>query len=124
MVNRMKAQIDRVKWGTITIGDATFEHDVVIGLDGTVKKRQKELSKQLYGTSHTISQAEAESFYEPGAELLLIGSGLFDRVRLSEEAAAYLAARNVQVQIEATPRAARTWNELDAQAIGLFHLTC
>ena len=120
----MNAQIDQVKWGTISIDGATFEYDVVIGLDGTVKKRKKKLSKQLYGTSHTISQAEAESFYEPGAELLLIGSGLFDRVRLSDEAAAYLAARNVQVQIEATPKAARTWNQLEAQAIGLFHLTC
>jgi hypothetical protein len=34
----------------------TYEHDVVIRLSDKVIKRKKELSKRLYGTSHTVSK--------------------------------------------------------------------
>jgi hypothetical protein len=36
-----------------------LDHDGVICLSGKVKKRKKKLSKEQYGTSHTVSLAEA-----------------------------------------------------------------
>ena len=124
MVDRMNARIEQSGWGSITVGGVTYNHDVVIRPDGAVAKRKKTLSKQLYGTSHKISQAEAEQFLVEGIDLLLIGSGLFDRVKLSAEAAELLASLGIRVIVQRTPQAVKTWNQLDQPALGLFHLTC
>jgi hypothetical protein len=120
----MNARIEQSGWGSITVDGVTYKHDVLIRPDGIVARRKKKLSKQLYGTSHKISRAEAEQYLLEGVDLLLIGSGLFDRVRLSAEAAELLAERGIRVKIQRTPLAVKTWNLLDQPALGLFHLTC
>jgi hypothetical protein len=71
----MEPRIDRTQFGSVTIDGKVFDHDVIIRLGGQVKKRKKKLSKAVYGTSHTMSLAEAEHLYQDGAERLLIGSG-------------------------------------------------
>jgi hypothetical protein len=52
--------IDATEFGSITVDGKTYEHDVIIRLSGKVEKRRKRLSKEKYGTSHTISNAEAK----------------------------------------------------------------
>jgi len=47
----MRPQINGTKFGAITINGDVLDHDVVIRLNGKVKK----LSKAIYGTSHIIS---------------------------------------------------------------------
>jgi len=64
----MKPSIDRTTFGAITIDGAVYEHDVIIRLNGQVKKRKKKLSKAVYGTSHIISLAESRHVYQKGAE--------------------------------------------------------
>jgi len=120
----MKPKIDRTKFGSITIAGTAFDHDVLIRLDGQVKKRKKMLSKAIYGTSHTISLAEAEHVYEQGAERLIIGTGQYDNVRLSDEAEKFFAQKNCKVEMHATPRALGIWNQAEGAVIGLFHITC
>ena len=56
----------------------------MIRLSGKVKKRKKKLSKEQYGTSHTVSLAEAEHIFDEGAERLIIGSGQQGNVKLSQ----------------------------------------
>ncbi len=56
----MKPEIRETHFGSITAGAEVFDHDILIRLDGSVTKRKKKLSKAVYGTSHTISLAEAE----------------------------------------------------------------
>ena len=92
----MKPKIEATSFGSITIDGQKIRNDVILRLDGSVKKRKKKLSKRVYGTSHTISLDEAKHVYEEGAELLIIGTGRFDSVRLSEEAQAnrVTAAKN------------------------------
>jgi len=62
----MEPRIDRTQFGSVTIEGAVFTHDVIIRLGGQVKKRKKKLSKAVYGTSHTISLAEAKHVYQQG----------------------------------------------------------
>lgn len=71
----MKPNIDGSKFGSITLEGETFDHDIMIRLGGKVKKRKKKLSKQQYGTSHTVSLAEAEHIYDDGAEQVIVGTG-------------------------------------------------
>ncbi len=120
----MNPKIDRTEFGSITIDGEGFEHDVIIRLDGEVKKRKKKLSKALYGTSHIVSLAEAEHVYEAGAERLIIGTGQYGNVTLSPEAAGYFKQMHCDVELIPTPRVIRVWNEASGNVIGLFHVTC
>jgi hypothetical protein len=120
----MKPQIDRSKFGSITIEGVVFEHDVIIRLDGQVEKRRKELSKALYGTSHVVSLDEARHVYEEGAERLVVGTGQHGLVGLSEEAADYFKRKECRAELLPTREAIGVWNEAEGAVIGLFHVTC
>jgi hypothetical protein len=122
----MEPSIDATEFGSITLGGTVYDHDVLVRPDGTVEKRKKKLSKAVYGTSHTISLAEAEYVYRHGerASTLIIGTGQYGRVELSSEAAEFLVRKHCTVVLRPTPEAAATWNETKGKAIGLFHVTC
>jgi hypothetical protein len=120
----MEPRIDQTQFGSVTIDGAVFTHDVIIRLGGQVEKRRKKLSKAVYGTSHTISLAEAKHVYQKGVTRLLIGAGQDGRVALSEEAAAYFERNRCQVELLPTPEVIPVWNQADGAVIGLLHVTC
>ncbi len=120
----MRPSIDGTAFGSITIAGERYEHDVVIRLDGSVKKRKKKLSKAQYGTSHKVSLEEAEHVFESGAKRLILGTGHSGAVELSEEAAAYFRTKGCAVQLLPTPQAITAWNVTTGAVIGMFHVTC
>jgi hypothetical protein len=120
----MKPQINHTQFGSITIEGEVYKHDVIVRLDGKVKKRKKKLSKAIYGTSHTISLDEARHVYQAGANQLILGTGQYGLVKLSEEASDYFDRNSCQVISLPTPKAIQTWNEVEGSLIGLFHVTC
>ncbi len=81
--------IEETQFGNITVDGTTYDHDVIIRLSGNVEKRKKKLSKEKYGTSHVISKDEAKFVFEDGCEILIVGTGQEDNVRLSPEASEY-----------------------------------
>ena len=120
----MKPKIDKTRFGSIKVAGRVYQHDLVIRPDGAVKKRRKKLSKEVYGTSHVISLAEAQHVYREGVERLIVGTGLSGLTRLSEEAAAFLGERGCRVDLYPTRRAVKAWNEAEGAVVGLFHITC
>jgi hypothetical protein len=122
----VKPKIKETAFGSISVGKETYRHDIVIGLNGTVRKRKKKLSKRLFGTSHQVSLDEIQDVYEKGARQLIVGTGQYDQVRLSEEAQAYLTAQGCDAILLSTPDALARWNETEGkgETIGLFHITC
>ncbi len=120
----MKPRIDATQFGSITIRGQRIPHDVIIRLDGEVKKRKKKLSKRVYGTSHRISLAEAQYVFDDGAKLLIIGTGQQGLVRLDDESSAFLKVQGCEVQLLRTPDAIHAWNKAEGKVIGLFHVTC
>jgi hypothetical protein len=120
----VKPSIDQTTFGSITIEGSLFEHDVIIRLDGEVKKRKKKLSRAIYGTSHIVSLAEARHVYEEGAPRLIIGTGQYGNVKLSDEAAGYFTRKHCHVDLLPTPEAIRVWNKAEGSVVGLFHVTC
>ena len=82
----MKPAIDKTGFGYLQIEGSKIKHDIVIRMSGEIKKRKKKLSKAVYGTSHMISLEEAKYLYQDGAERLIIGSGQYGLVELSQEA--------------------------------------
>ncbi len=120
----MKPKIDKTKFGSITIEGERYENDVLIRLDGKVKKRKKRLSREVFGTSHIISLAEADYIYEDGAESVIIGTGQSNMVKLSDEAAKFFNQKECRPILFSTPEAIHVWNEAKGRMIGLFHITC
>ena len=123
-VTQMEPRIDATRFGSITIGGKVIDHDVVIRLDGRIKKRKKKLSKDVYGSSHTVALPEAEHVYEEGAERLVVGAGQSGLLQLSEEALQYLTQRDCAAEILPTPQAIQAWNRSTGAVVGLFHVTC
>jgi len=117
-------KIENTHFGSITIDGETYPHDVVVRLSGKIEKRKKKLSKKIFGTSHTMSLAEAEFVYEKGSDVLVLGTGQFDNLRLSPEAADFFARKGCRVLAEPTPRAISAFNQAGGHKIGLFHVTC
>ena len=120
----MNPKIDATSFGSITVGGKRIPNDILINLAGDVAKRKKKLSKQVYGTSHTISIGEAKYVYEEGAEMLILGSGQTGLCHLSPEAEEFFRQANCEVRILPTKEAITAWNEAEGKVIGLFHVTC
>jgi hypothetical protein len=120
----VEPQIGKSAFGWIEVADSRYDHDIVIGLSGAVRKRRKKLSKQVYGTSHTVSLAEARDVFEEGCNTLLIAAGKFGRVTLSDEARGFFDDRQIVVELLPTRQAVERWNALSGAVIGLFHVTC
>lgn len=120
----MKPLIDKTEFGSITIAKERYEHDIVIRLSGEVKKRKKKLSKQKYGTSHKVSLEEAEHIFEAGAERLIIGTGQYGRLELSDKAQVFFLQNGCSIQLLSTPDAVKAWNNSKGAVIGMFHITC
>ncbi len=120
----MKPQIDQTSFGSITIAGEKYPYDVLIRLGGKVEKRKKKLSKEVFGTSHMISLAEAAHLYEEGAKWVVIGSGQSGMVRLSDEAGELFQQKGCSPIVLPTPEAIRYWNEAEGEGIALFHVTC
>ena len=120
----MKPKINQTQFGSITVAGEKYEHDILIRLNGQVEKRKKKLSKEVFGTSHIISLAEAEYVYEEGARCIILGTGQSGLAKLSDEAAAFFQQKKCNVELLPTPEAIHHWNGAEGPAIGLFHVTC
>lgn len=120
----MRPKIDDTWFGSITVEGQRYEHDIIIRLSGKVRKRDKALSKTVYGTSHIISLAEIDDLYRKKATRLIIGTGQSGQARLSQEAAEFLKAQGCAVDLYPTPIAIQRWNEAEGAVLGLFHVTC
>jgi hypothetical protein len=120
----MKPHIDNTSFGSISVNGRPIDHDIVIRWNDVVKKRKKKLSKQVHGTSHIISREEAKHIYQKGTETIIIGTGQYGALALSEEATQYFKKKGCLLTILPTPEAIEVWNSAKGKVVGLFHVTC
>jgi hypothetical protein len=83
---------------------------VIIRLDGKLAKRNKQLSKAISDTSHTISLAEAKPALPGRAARLLTRAGQSGSVALSDEAAALSHGTTARWRLLTTLGAIQAWN--------------
>ena len=120
----MKPIINATEFGYITVQGKKYDFDIIIFPSGQVIKRKKKLSKRAEGTSHIVSIEEVEDLYVKGVRLIIIGSGQYGVLKLSERAGEFFKQKGCEVKILSTPDAIKTWNIEKAECIGLFHTTC
>jgi hypothetical protein len=120
----MKPKINSTSFGSITVKGKIYENDILIRRSGQIEKRKKKLSKEVYGTSHKISLAEAKHIYEKGAEKIIIGTGQIGYVELSKKAKKFFEEKDVEARLRRTPKAIKLWNKSKGRVIAMFHVTC
>lgn len=117
-------EVKDTSFGSITVEEKSYSHDIIITTSGEVKKRRKELSKKLYGTSHRLSLEEAKFIYEKNTKFLIIGAGQYNKLNLSSKALKFFNDEGVEIIKKATPKAVQEYNLTAGEKIGLFHVTC
>ena len=120
----MHARINKTSFGSITVDGVSYDYDIIITMEGIVKKRKKKLSKAVYGTSHTISLDEIRYTYQDKSDGIIIGSGQYGAAQLSYEASEFLRSKECRAALKPTPEAIQDWNNTVGKWIGLFHITC
>lgn len=117
-------RIDGTAFGEVTVDGTTYDYDIVIRVDGKVKKRKKKLSKRVTGSAHDISREEIEYVCQGEPEVVLVGCGQGSGARVTAEAKEYLKGREIVFEAHATPRAIAVYNECEKRKAILIHTTC
>lgn len=116
-------RISHLSWGRIEVeGGASFK-DAKLFPGGA-----REWDWNETGTSHDpgVQISDVEELLEGGAEVVVIGVGFHERLRVRGETLDLLRGEGVVVYVEQTERAVRLHNELcEKERVGsLIHSTC
>lgn len=120
----MRPSIEATGFGWMKIDGKRYTKDVLIRPSGEIEKRRKKLSKKFFGTSHRMSLEEAEHVLSGPADLLVVGTGQYGRLTLTEEARDHFRSLGCEVRALPTPEALEEYNRARGEVAGLFHLTC
>ena len=120
--------IEKTKFGSITIDGETYKHDIYILLNKTVEKRKKELSKP-YSIGHTVvGPDEIKYLLAKKPKILVLGKGQYGILPIHEEAQKLLdKAKDLIIISNKTPVVIHMLNDLikqNAKVVALLHVTC
>jgi len=111
-------------FGWITIGDVTYEHDIVIHTNGTVTKRQKKKSrdqKEQYG--HTpLSEHELDLLKEEHPPVVYVGTGQYGSLPLTPGAEELLL--EYHTILLPTPELVARIGQEKRGYLAIIHVTC
>lgn len=114
-------EITQVGFGAMTIGNRRFRSDLVIYPDGRIEggwRRRR---------GHHLSAGDIQRLLDSRPQVLVVGSGVFGRMKPAEDLKEASAARDIALHVLPTKRAAERFNALvkaGKRAGGCFHLTC
>jgi len=117
-------EIRWVAFGQIEVGGKACGYDVYLRVNGKVKKRDKALARQLYGSSHTVGPEELEKVCKGGPEVLFVGSGASGQMEVNADARRFLQQRHIRYEILPTPEAIEAYNRATGRRAALMHVTC
>jgi len=104
-----------------------YSHDIVVHTDDIVEKRDKTGSRKKYGTSHVLSAEELTDLLDENPDIIIVGRGQSNMLKVGEDAAQLLSAKNVSLRDSPTPQAIEEFNELKDQGkklAAIIHITC
>lgn len=110
-------KINSSTYGSITIDNVTYNHDVYILPSGKVEERQ-------YG--HTFTREQAEHVLKGNPDAVVIGKGTSGMASLSSEVKALLEDKGIEIVETNTPGIADKFNKLNEtkRVAAIIHVTC
>ncbi len=118
-------KIESHSWGTIKIaGNNNTFKDVKLYPGG-----YREWDWNETGTRHEpgIQLGDLQELLEHGAETVVLTKGVHERLKVCPETLQVLKEKGIEVYVEQTEKALKTYNNLVEQGVavgGLFHSTC
>lgn len=104
-----------------------YSHDIVIHTDNIVEKRNKNISREKYGTAHVLSADEIKNLLDENPEIIKVGRGQTDMLKVGEDAAELLSTKKVDLMDSPTSEAVEEFNKLKNQGkklAAIIHITC
>lgn len=119
-------KILNTKFGSITIDETKYNHDVYILPDKTIMKRNKHLSPRISG-HRAFGAKELEVLLENNPEILFIGKGQSGILPITDEAQKKLNELKIKIYEDITPNLINQFNKLiesEKKIAAIFHTTC
>ena len=113
--------IDSYSFGHIVIDKIAYKNDVIVFPDHVQPEWWRKEGHRL----QLEDIREALDEFKP--RTLIVGTGRFGIMRVSEEVKQYCEDRDIQLYTEMTDKAVKMYNRLfltDVNILGAFHLTC
>ncbi|MFC1655636.1 Mth938-like domain-containing protein [Patescibacteria group bacterium] len=110
--------IDSYKFGSIEIDGQRYRHDVIVYKD--------EVSEWWRESGHNVTIGDL-SEVPPKIDIFVMGNGASSRCAFPDETKEYLEKKGIEVIVEKTGDAFKTYNKLAKEGknvAGGFHLTC
>jgi hypothetical protein len=114
------AEIGHYNFGEIEVDGKRYTGDIKI-IDGSV------ISDWWRAKGHELASSDVEDILSESPEILVVGTGLPGRMKVTYELRERLAAIGTALVDEPTPKAVKTFNRLKKsgkKVAGAFHLTC
>jgi len=109
-------------FGSIEIGDATYEHDVIIDR-GEILKRKKKPSKRFQDQfGHTPLSVEEDIPWK--CKQLIIGTGAYGRLPVMKEVKREAQRRHVELLVLPTAEAIARLGQDPDDTNAILHVTC
>ncbi len=113
-------KINSYKFGKIVINNTKYNSDVIIHSNSVKSNWWRE-------SGHNLSVSDLKDITDDLPDILVVGTGAYSLMKISGETIKFLKGNNVDLIIEDTPLAVKTYNKLSAEqkkVTGAFHLTC
>ena len=113
-------RVEAYSFGEIVIDGRRYTRDVIIRPDGV-------LADWWRKEGHKLHMEDLDKALEAEPEVLVVGTGYMGLMKVPDDLLAELRARGIEVVVETTREAWRTYNKLAEEGrrvVGAFHLTC
>ena len=118
------AKIDELTFGSIVIESKKYSRDILIFVDGTVRKRKGGFL--MFGR-HETKRRELEQLSQGQPEVVIVSTGTAGAAHIAAEAESWAKANSVSLLVQPSYDAIVKLNELAEQkkkVAGLIHITC
>jgi hypothetical protein len=115
-------QIGGFEVGTITVGKKTYDYDILVRVNGKVKRRKKKSAKATQDDAHVVGAKELERVCKGGPEIVFVGTGASGETTLSDEAKRFLSQRSIALEARPTPEVIDAYNESTLRKAALLRI--
>ncbi len=110
-------KINSFRFGSLTVDRKKYKDDMVIHWDGEIYPRE---------SSHTFSKGELIDLLLKGPEIIIVGTGTADLVKIEKDVEKTARSKNIELIVKKTPEAIEEFNKIskNKKVIAVIHVTC
>jgi len=111
--------VEHYRFGAITVDGERHTKDLII-------LPERVISDWWRKEGHSLSPDDLKAVFEAAPETLVVGTGAYGMMRVTEEARHALEEAKVRLIVAPTPKAVDAYNELreETRVAAALHLTC